>query len=145
MVQSFSVVGRSVELPWINVKELLCLRALALCVRKDACMTTASMTVRYKGNKKRLIIKVLNVQHRLQGAEQRTRQKVFVPTASSSGSEAANSNNDDDSKRASSGWKFTSRLTTPSKSYLEEVRQSHTIEGVSVPPRPEEPDNCCMS
>ena len=40
---------------------------------------------------------------------------------------------------------FGSRLAGPARRREEIERQSTKIAGVLVPPRPEEPDNCCMS
>ncbi|APA06673.1 hypothetical protein SS1G_04743 [Sclerotinia sclerotiorum 1980 UF-70] len=40
---------------------------------------------------------------------------------------------------------FSSRLSSPLERRSEILRKSQRIAGVLVPPRPEEPDNCCMS
>ncbi|ESZ97476.1 hypothetical protein SBOR_2165 [Sclerotinia borealis F-4128] len=40
---------------------------------------------------------------------------------------------------------FTSRLSSPLERRTEILRQSQPISQIHVPPRPEEPDNCCMS
>ncbi|KAK6614083.1 UPF0651 protein, mitochondrial [Botrytis cinerea] len=40
---------------------------------------------------------------------------------------------------------FSSRLSSPLERRTEILRKSQRIAGVLVPPRPEEPDNCCMS
>ncbi|KAH8598722.1 oxidoreductase-like protein [Bisporella sp. PMI_857] len=51
------------------------------------------------------------------------------------------------SKNDDSGPKiiFSSRLSSPLERRAEIERRSKIIAGVSVPPRPDEPDNCCMS
>ncbi|KAG9241575.1 putative UPF0651 protein, mitochondrial [Calycina marina] len=40
---------------------------------------------------------------------------------------------------------FSSRLTSPLERRTDKVKKSKEIAGVLIPPRPEEPDNCCMS
>lgn len=40
---------------------------------------------------------------------------------------------------------FSSRLSSPLERRSEIQRKSTLVAGVSVPPRPDEPDNCCMS
>ena len=40
---------------------------------------------------------------------------------------------------------FGSRLAGPAERKAEIERQSVDVAGIMVPPRPEEPDNCCMS
>ncbi|QSZ35501.1 hypothetical protein DSL72_008371 [Monilinia vaccinii-corymbosi] len=40
---------------------------------------------------------------------------------------------------------FSSRLSSPLERRSEILRKSQRIAGILVPPRPEEPDNCCMS
>ncbi|TGO92113.1 hypothetical protein BPOR_0010g00250 [Botrytis porri] len=40
---------------------------------------------------------------------------------------------------------FSSRLSSPLERRSEILRKSQRIAGVLIPPRPEEPDNCCMS
>lgn len=40
---------------------------------------------------------------------------------------------------------FGSRLAGPAPRAAPDPQQIRIVEGIKVPPRPEEPDNCCMS
>ncbi len=72
--------------------------------------------------------------------------KELLPQASSTSPQSQPSSKSDDEERVRKARVvFGSRLAGPAERRDERARASTIIAGVLVPPRPSEPDNCCMS
>jgi hypothetical protein len=70
--------------------------------------------------------------------------QIYKPS-SSSASSSSSSSAARDAVRERAKIVFGSRLAGPAERRADITRKSRMIAGVLVPPRPEEPDNCCMS
>ncbi|KIN02140.1 hypothetical protein OIDMADRAFT_121991 [Oidiodendron maius Zn] len=69
-----------------------------------------------------------------------TASSLSLPTTTTTTSSAKGSTND-----SRPAIIFSSRLSSPLERRSDIQRKSTLVAGVWVPPRPEEPDNCCMS
>ncbi|KAI9640861.1 hypothetical protein NHQ30_010702 [Ciborinia camelliae] len=67
------------------------------------------------------------------------------PTPPTSASSPSPEDSPEDSPNSEPSILFSSRLTSPLERRSEILRKSQRISGILVPPRPDEPDNCCMS